>query len=166
MHTEAKVHAHKFILIPEPPYGEPKFSFPSQRATQLLVIHLAFFPGIPTPITNLSTQHLVVDPPCPTHKRTVGHLMIHPWFWDPGTGDNWGHLCLGPRHQGKAGAGDEAAVGLMCSRTCISSVLLGTGTVLTENCFCRPILWGTSTFRERKQWVNPAVTMVIHWALD
>jgi hypothetical protein len=65
----------------------------------------------------LSTQYLGVDPPCPIHKRTVGsHLMTQPWFWDPGTGDKWGHLCLGLRHQGKAGAGDEAEVGLMYSR--------------------------------------------------
>jgi hypothetical protein len=148
-HTEAKIHAHTFILIPGSPQGDHNFSFPSQRATQLLVIHLASFPGIPTPIANLPTQYLDVDSPCPTHKRSVGsYLMTHPWFWNPGTGDKWGHLCLDPRHQGKAGAGDEAAIGLMCSRPLCLFCASRDREALSENCFWRPILWETSTFRK------------------
>jgi hypothetical protein len=78
MYTEAKIYTHTFILIPGPSYGGHKFSSPSQSAIQLLVIHLDSFPGIPTPITNLSLQNLGVDPPCPTRERTVGsHLMTH-----------------------------------------------------------------------------------------
>jgi hypothetical protein len=43
MHTEAKIHAHIFLLTTGPPQGDPNFSFSSHGAAQLLVILSASF---------------------------------------------------------------------------------------------------------------------------